>query len=71
MPARFRDLPLLAQIGFGLTLLNSWILFEETVVDRTALSRVMANYKVGAACVWDLGAFIVIAGAIVLLRLRR
>ena len=71
MAARFRDLPLLAQLGFGLTLLNSWILFEETVVDRTSLSRLMANYKVGAACVWDVSAFILIAGVIVLLRLRR
>ncbi len=68
MPARFRDLPLSIQIAFGLTLLNSWILFEETIIDRTSLARALPNYGVGVACVWDLGAVLAIAGIVVFLR---
>ena len=37
MPVKFREMPVSIQIGFGLTLLSAWVLFEETVVDRTAL----------------------------------
>jgi hypothetical protein len=41
---------------FGLTLLNSWALFEELVVDRQGLWRYLPFYRVGAFCVWDLAA---------------
>ena len=68
---RFRDLPIVAQAGFGLTLLNSWILFEETIVDRTKLAQLLPNYLVGEACVWDVGAVVVIVLVIVTLRMRR
>jgi hypothetical protein len=43
-------LPLL----LGLTLLNSWALFEELVVDRQGLWKYMPFYRVGAFCVWDI-----------------
>ena len=71
MPLRFRDLPLSVQIAFALTLLNSWILFEETIVDRTALRHILPNYGTGVACVWDAGAVLVIIGLVILLRRRR
>ncbi|HYL65103.1 MAG TPA: hypothetical protein VE077_21015 [Candidatus Methylomirabilis sp.] len=53
--------PWIVKLGIGLTLLNSWILFEEIVVDRHGLWRYMPYYRVGDACVWDLGATIAIA----------
>jgi hypothetical protein len=55
MPAmRFRDLPIRAKVAVALILASSWVLFEETVVDRHGLWRYMPHYKVGLPCVWDL-----------------
>lgn len=34
--------------------LNTWVLFEEIVVDRQGLWRYMPFYRVGDFCVWDL-----------------
>jgi len=45
---------------FGLTLLNSWALFEELVVDRQGLWRYLPWYRVGAFCVWDAAALIAV-----------
>jgi len=45
---------------FGLTLLNSWALFEELVVDRQGLWRYLPWYRVGAFCVWDAAALITV-----------
>ena len=46
-------LPLIAKIAIAMTFLNAWVLFEETVVDRTGLWRYMPFYRVGLFCVWD------------------
>ena len=50
----FKELPLLVKIVTALTLFNSWVLFEETVVDRQGLWRYLPLYKVGVFCTWDL-----------------
>jgi hypothetical protein len=49
----FKHLPLLVKIAIALTFFNSWVLFEETVVDRHGLWKYMPFYKVGIFCVWD------------------
>jgi hypothetical protein len=46
-------LALITRIAIALTFLNSWVIFEETVVDRHGLWRYMPFYKVGLFCVWD------------------
>ncbi len=46
-------LPLIAKIAIALTFINTWVLFEETVVDRHGLWRYMPFYRVGLFCVWD------------------
>src|SRR6476661_4882452 len=46
-------LPLIAKIAIAMTFINTWILFEETVVDRHGLWRYMPFYRVGLFCVWD------------------
>jgi hypothetical protein len=69
--ATFRELPVAIQIGFGLTLLNSWVLFEETVVDRTRLAHMMPGYRIGDACIWDAGALVVVIALVWMLRSRR
>jgi hypothetical protein len=52
----------------GLTLMNSWILFEQLVVDRYGLWRYMPFYRVTDPCVWDLAALIATVALIISLR---
>ena len=51
---RFRDLPMRAKVAVAFILASSWVLFEETIVDRHGLWRYMPHYRVGLLCVWDL-----------------
>ena len=46
-------LPLIAKIAIAMTFINTWVIFEETVVDRHGLWRYMPFYRVGSFCVWD------------------
>src|SRR5438105_9723152 len=46
-------LPLIAKIAIAVMFLNTWVLFEETVVDRHGLWRYMPYYRVGLFCAWD------------------
>lgn len=55
-------------LGFGLTLLNSWMLFEELFVNRYGLWKYMPFYRLHDPCVWDLAATIAIVGLITALR---
>ena len=52
-----RRLPLIAKIAIAMTFLNTWVLFEETIVDRHGLWRYMPYYRVGLFCVWDAAVF--------------
>jgi hypothetical protein len=52
--------PLIVKIAIALTFINSWIIFEETVVDRTRLWHYMPFYRVGLFCTWDAVALAVI-----------
>ena len=53
--------PFLLRLGFALTLFNSWVLFEENVVDRLGWWRYMPCYRVGRFCEWDVAAILVIS----------
>ena len=46
-------LPLIAKIAIAMTFINTWVIFEETVVDRHGLWRYMPFYRVGLFCAWD------------------
>jgi hypothetical protein len=63
-------LPLIAKIAIAVTFINTWILFEETVVDRHGLWRYMPLYRVGLFCVWDAAVFAVTL-LLLLVALRR
>ena len=52
--------PFLLRLAVGLTLLHSWVLFEEIVVDRLGWWRFMPCYRVGRFCEWDVAAILVI-----------
>jgi len=61
MPAPGRSrFPFLARAAVALTLFNSWVLFEEIVVDRLGWWRYMPCYRVGQFCEWDVAAILVI-----------
>ena len=50
-------LPLIAKIAIAVMFLNTWVIFEETIVDRHGLWRYMPFYRVGLFCVWDAAVF--------------
>lgn len=49
-------LPILLKITAVVTFYNSFVLFEELVVDRQGLWRYLPFYKFGKFCIWDLAA---------------
>jgi hypothetical protein len=51
-----RRTPGIVRIAVWLTFFNTWVLFEETVVDRYGLWEYMPSYRVGRLCSWDIGA---------------
>src|SRR5215472_17130345 len=46
-------LPVIAKVAIAMTFINTWVIFEDTVVDRHGLWRYMPFYRVGSFCVWD------------------
>jgi hypothetical protein len=46
----------LLRFAIWLTFFNTWVLFEETVVDRYGLWAYMPYYRVAKLCSWDIGA---------------
>jgi hypothetical protein len=44
-----------------LTFFNSWVLFEETIIDRSDLWQYMPYYQVADPCLWDIGAMVLLA----------
>ncbi len=52
--------PGIVRFAVWLTFFNTWVLFEETVVDRYGLWEYMPYYRVGKLCSWDIGAMAVL-----------
>ena len=44
-----------------LTFFNTWVLFEETVIDRYGVWEYLPYYRVGKLCAWDIGGAVLIA----------
>jgi hypothetical protein len=57
---QFSQLPGLIKAAVGITFFNSWIIFEETVIDRFGLWEYLPFYKIGTFCVWDILAILAI-----------
>ncbi|MBM4383323.1 MAG: hypothetical protein FJ091_08110 [Deltaproteobacteria bacterium] len=51
----------LVRFAIWLTFFNTWVLFEETIVDRYGLWQYMPYYRVAKLCAWDIGAMALIA----------
>ena len=57
----------IAITAFALSLFNTWVLFEETVIDRLGWWQYLPCYRKGAFCEWDIGAIVIITVVGVLL----
>lgn len=57
MPA---DVPGIVKAAIVLTFFNTWVLFEETVIDRYGLWEYLPYYRVAKLCAWDVGALALI-----------
>jgi hypothetical protein len=53
---RFAQLPALAKLAVGLALFNSWVIFEEGIVDRLGVWQYLPGYVKARFCPWDLAA---------------
>ena len=60
MSSTGRALPGIARFAIVLTFFNTWVLFEETVIDRYGLWQYMPYYRVAKLCAWDIGALALI-----------
>ena len=53
-------LPGIVKAAVIVTFFNTWVLFEETVIDRYGLWQYMPYYRVAKLCAWDIGALALI-----------
>jgi hypothetical protein len=60
MDAPFRKYPFILRAAVVVTFFNTWVLFEETVIDRYGLWEYLPYYRVGKLCAWDIGALALI-----------
>lgn len=71
-PFTFAQLPFLAKLAMALALFNSWVIFEEGIIDRFGLWQYLPGYVKARFCPWDLAAAGLIVVPILLLpRWRR
>jgi len=61
---RFAQLPLSVKIAMAFTFYNTFVLFEELVIDRGGWYRYLPWYKFQHLCAWDYAAIALILTAI-------
>ncbi len=61
---RFAQLPVSVKIAMAFTFYNSFVLFEEFVIDRGGWYRYLPLYRFQKLCVWDYTAIALILAAI-------
>ena len=59
-PVHFHQLPFLVRLAAALTLLNSWVLIEEFVIDRYGFDKYLPFYRYGDVCIWDIAVLIAV-----------
>ena len=52
------QVPGIVRFAVWLTFFNTWVLFEETIIDRYGWWEYMPYYRVGKLCAWDIGAMV-------------
>jgi hypothetical protein len=68
---RLAQLPFVARLAIALALFDTWVIFEEGVVDRTGLWEHMPGYVRAQLCPWDLAALGILVVPLVLWRTRK
>lgn len=53
-PVHFRQLPLWVRLAAALSLLNSWVLIAEFIIDRYGFDKYLPFYRYGDVCLWDI-----------------
>ena len=64
MIAKTTTMPGIVRFSVWLTFFNTWVLIEETIVDRYGLWQYMPYYRVGKLCSWDIGAMALLGFAV-------
>jgi hypothetical protein len=64
---KLKNLPLIVKVSIILTFFNTWVMFEEFVIDRFGYWAYLPFYKKGIFCTWDI-AFVLIASILVFLK---
>lgn len=54
------EVPGILRAAIVLTFFNTWVLFEETIIDRHGLWAYLPYYRYGQLCAWDIGALLLI-----------
>jgi hypothetical protein len=62
---KFSDAPLSIRLAAVLSFFQTWVLFENHVVDRTRLHEYMPLYRVGDPCIWDLAVGLLLFGVLI------
>jgi hypothetical protein len=58
---KFKKLPLLVKIAVVLTFFNTWVMFEEFVIDRFGYWHYLPFYKKGIFCPWDITFILIVS----------
>jgi hypothetical protein len=66
----FGELPWIARVVLGLAAFNLWWSFEEFVIDRFGIWRVLPHYRFGRLCVWDLTVALLISATVLWLSFK-
>jgi len=53
-------LPAIVRWAIVVTFFNTWVLFEETIIDRYGWWEYLPYYRYGKLCAWDIGALALI-----------
>ena len=61
---KYKDLPLIVKIAIILTFFNTWVMFEEFVIDRFGYWKYLPFYRKGIFCTWDI-LFILVATIVI------
>ncbi|NOT37212.1 MAG: hypothetical protein HOP11_07520 [Saprospiraceae bacterium] len=51
---KFKDLPIVVKVAVLFTFFNTWVIFEECVIDRFGYWQYLPMYKKGIFCTWDI-----------------
>jgi hypothetical protein len=67
----FNRLPFIAKLAIIVTFFNTWVMFEEFVIDRFGWWQYLPFYKKGIFCIWDVFTLFILTFFIFELKMRK